>query len=389
MLSAIRWGGLAIVAGPFLLVRPVAAQDLKDTAERLRVEAQRLELMVADAIKRSDEIGKSNPTRAIQILREAKGQLAADSEALKPERRADLGRKIDNRIRDWEARADNVVVTPGTTVKPGTGTGTPRRDPAADEARRLKEEADRRIASGKGALVARDEILRQREEGFTQANMAVLKSAIPEYRDVSFPRDWAEKMAKRNKGIQLTDLEKTIVKALNTVMSIEVEGKTFKEVLDDLKERTKMPIVVDPRALEDLNITYNSPINLSLKNVTTRTVLKKMLADLGLVYVMKGEAIQITTPARAKEMLSTRVYSVADLVPVFDMRLGPIVNQLQAYQTMQMLIVMITQTVEPDSWEVNGKGGLGTITFSPIGMSLVVKQTAEMHYLLGLSGVGR
>ncbi len=56
---------------------------------------------------------------------------------------------------------------------------------------------------------------------------------------------------------------------------------------------------------------------------------------------------------------------------------------------MQMLIVMVTQTVEPDSWEVNGKGGLGTIVFYPPTMSLVVKQTAEMHYLMGLSGVGR
>jgi hypothetical protein len=392
MLGAIRYGGLAALTACLLLQQPVAAQDLrKDTEERLRVAAQRLEVMVSDAIERSDKIAKANPSGAIRILREAKSELAADTEALKPERREALGRKIDLRIKSWEALADNPVVTPGTTVKPGPGPGTPQRDPAADEARQQKELADRRFSGPKDYLREKADIERQRADGFSKEYLALLKTSIPEYRDMTFPRDWVEKMARRNKGIQLTDLEKQIVKALNTIIEVDYEGKTFKDVLDDLKERSKMPISVDPRALEDLNITYASMLNVKLGKVTTRTVLKKITAELGLTYIMKNETILITTPARAKEMLTTRMYSVADLMPAVDMRY-PLLFQnqtFQAYQTIQTLVLMITQTVEPESWEINGKGGLGTITFYPPTMSLVVKQTAEMHYLMGLSGVGR
>jgi hypothetical protein len=385
MTSAMCRCGLAILAINLFLVRPVAAGEgdlIKETQERLRVESQRLEVMVSDAILRSDQIGKSQPSRAIEILREAKGQVDADKESLKPERREALLRKISLAMNAWGERADNVRTTPG----PYTGTGTPRKNPATDEALRQKEEAERRNSSAKGALDMRADIRRQTEEGFNRVNQEVLRSAIPEYRDIAYPRDWVEKMKRRTTGIKLTEEEKKIVKALGTPMTIEMEGKTFKEVLDYLKEKTGLPIVVDPRALEDLNITYNTPINLNLRNVTTRTVLKRLLGDLQLTYVMKDQSIQVTTPARAKELLTIRIYSVQDLIPVADMRIPPILNQINAYQTIQQLVLMITQTVEPDSWEVNGKGGLGTITFDPVRFMLVVKQTAEMHYLMGLSG---
>jgi hypothetical protein len=392
MTSATRWGGLAVIAGGLLFVARAGAQERdlsKETAERLRVEAQRLEIVYSEAIRNADQIGKTNPARAVEILLAAKGQIDADTDALKAERRADLSRWLRNAIKSFDEKAVNSVITPGPTGRPGTGTGHVRSDPAADEARRAKEEAERRIKGTKDVLVAQAEIRRQAAEGFNQTNLAVLRLMIPEYRDISFPADWPEKSKRRTKGIQLTEKEKVIVKALNTLMTIEVEGKTFREVLDYLKDKTGMSFIVDQRALDELNITYKSPVNLNLRNVTTRTVLKKMLADLGLVYVMKDEAIQITTPARAKEMLSVRMYSVADLMPAVDMRFGPIVTQLQMYQTLQQLVLLIVGTVEPDSWEVNGKGGLGTISFYAPTMSLVVKQTAEMHYLLGLSAVGR
>src|SRR5207249_4073291 len=102
----------------------------------------------------------------------------------------------------------------------------------------------------------------------------------------------------------------------------------FKDVLEYIKEKTGVPIIVDPRALEDLNITYASTFNVKLGNVTLRTVLKKLLGELGLVYVMKDNAIQVTTPARAKELLSIRIYSVADLMPAADMRMPAFMTQM-------------------------------------------------------------
>ena len=386
MMNAICRGGLfglAVLAGGLMLARPVAAQ-IKDTADRLRIEAEKLEGIVREAINRADQVGKTQPKRAVEIVDEATAQLSADREALTKERREILLRKLEIVRRGFSDRADNPVITPGPTrIGPTRSEIEAKR--AADEAARQKAESDSRFKSGKDQRAMLDDLKRQRGDAFLQSYNSILKSTIPEYRDISFPRDWEEKSKRRSQAIRLTELEKKIVKALGTPMTIEFEGKTFKEVLDFLKEKTGVPIIVDQRALDDLNITYNTPISINLRNVTTRTVLKRLLADLNLTYVMKDEAIQITTPARAKEMLTVRVYSVADLMPAADLRMPAFLSQIQAYQTLQMLVVLITQTVEPDSWEVNGKGGAGTIQFDPIRFGLIVKQTAEMHYLLGLS----
>ncbi len=336
--------------------------------------------MTADALRISLDIGVKSPSRALEILRDAKAQLEADKDSLKPERRESLLRQIKGACRAYEERSENKIITPGPS------TTTPRRNPAEDEMRRQADDARRRITGGKDAIASLKGVERQREEAFLNVYADIVKTAMPEYENIRFPADWVEKSKRRTTAIKLTEEEKKIVKTLGTPMTIEMEGKTFKEVLDYLKEKTGLPIVVDPRALEDLNITYNTPINLKLSKVTTRTVLKRLLADLQLTYVMKDQSIQVTTPARAKELLTVRIYSVQDLIPIADMRLPAYFSQLQAYQTIQQLVLMITQTVEPDSWEVNGKGGLGTIAFDPVRFSLIVKQTAEMHYLMGLSG---
>ena len=46
------------------------------------------------------------------------------------------------------------------------------------------------------------------------------------------------------------------------------------------------------------------------------------------------------------------------------------------------MIGVIIGTIEPNSWWVNG--GPDRIVFDPSSMTLIVTQTAEMHYRLGL-----
>ena len=51
-------------------------------------------------------------------------------------------------------------------------------------------------------------------------------------------------------------------------------------------------------------------------------------------------------------------------------------------QQVNQLAIMIQQSYDPNSWQNNG--GPGSITFDPISMSFVIRQTAEMHFLLGV-----
>jgi hypothetical protein len=202
------------------------------------------------------------------------------------------------------------------------------------------------------------------------------------------PIDWAKIARGYKTAFHVTVQEKELVKSLGRRMTVEVEGKPLKEVLDHLKEKTGQPIRIDEQVFDDPKVTARTPITLNLRNVTTRTVLRRLLGDLGLTYIVKDQTIMVTTPARAREMLTTRVYSVADLMPLVDKKQLPAVHtQLQANQMLEELVELITQTVEPDSWELNGKGGVGTIRSDPIRFSLIVKQSVEIHYLLGLSAV--
>jgi hypothetical protein len=353
---------------------------LKQTEAERQIEAQRLEQVFTSAMREANTIGRTQPLRAVQLLQEASALIAADTTALKAERRTELLRLLKNETSTWSQRADIPPVTPGPVTQP------PRRDPpgTADSKSQFDKAKERfdRDNKIKGDLeLAKGE---RAKADLALANL-IAKAAIPEYRDMTYPADWDLKM-KRTSGVKMTEQEKAILKTLGATFTAEYKDLTFKDVIDDLQKRTGLPIVVDQRALEEANVKYDSTINLSLRGVTTRTVLKRLLADLSLTYVVKDQAVQITTPARAKEMLSVRAYSVADLMPAVDMRMPFALSRIQAYQTLQQIVVLITQTVEPDSWEVNGKGGLGTIVFDPTRFMLIVRQTAEVHYLMGLTG---
>jgi hypothetical protein len=81
-------------------------------------------------------------------------------------------------------------------------------------------------------------------------------------------------------------------------------------------------------------------------------------------------------------MTTTRTYYIGDLAGVVDVRIPPALNQLLMIQTVNQIIDLIINSVDRQSWKVNNPDAPGTIVFNPITMSLVVKQTAEVHYML-------
>src|SRR5262249_10149807 len=95
------------------------------------------------------------------------------------------------------------------------------------------------------------------------------------------------------------------------------------------------------------------------------------------------EIIQVTSYKRAREMMTVRTYPVGDLVtfdPTTGQMLPPALILFQAKQ----LIDLIKSTIDPDSWG-GGENGGGTIVFNLATKSLVVKQSAEIHYSMKAS----
>ena len=164
---------------------------------------------------------------------------------------------------------------------------------------------------------------------------------------------------------------------------LDFDRSHLNDVLQYLQDKTGVNLSVPKAVMDEVGITYETPVTLKASNYTLRSVLKKVLGDLNLTYIIKDGQIQITTPERAKQTYTTRTYYVGDLAMIGDQRLGPIVQRAAMAQAIALITTSIVQNIEPSSRQVNNPDAGGTITFEPLTMSIIIHQTAEMHLILG------
>lgn len=374
------------------------------------VASQKIEADVRAALR--DAL--ADPARAVERLRRRLAELEEDT-VLPEKRRAALVRMLKDRIRVAQAPAEpdtgasavhreaarrrlaeaerarqprDKVRSPQPADHPEEA-GPPTRvpapvnadDPAAQGANRVRAEADR--------LSTERRLQRQRERGTAALARDFDQSVLPPVGDVDYPKDWAVRSQRRKRysSTPLTTKEKAILGALAAPVTVHFKDSRFEEAIETLSKLCGQPIMIDRNALKDADVGYDTPVNAHLKGVSLRTVLRKILGEYGLAYVVKNEAIQITTGLKAREMMVTRAYPISDLVVgvgplggTNGLFLGPAAQQAQAAENIKHLIDLIQTSVEPDSWRANG--GTGTIVFNTGTMSLVVKQSAEVHAML-------
>lgn len=411
------YGGIAtfLFASCLVWAQEPNNELLQRKAAEQKVAAQKLERDVADAVAESRRLVGSAPLRAVDVLKRALALVEADT-SLTAERRTALANQLKARIRlygNFSEPASN---------SSGGGSASRRADEEAkaaedrviqrtlriiaqlkqqgrtEEAARIAADLARRYPRNPAATAARSstatsDTLAQntRNEAnyrFNGAMISVDRSKLPPIGDVEFPKDWNTRIKKR-KGLNeplLTAKEQAIVKALNTVMSVNYDNARFEDVIQDLSNKMGQPIVIDRAALNDAQITSDTPVSLKLRGVTARTVLRKVLGDNGLSYVVKNEVMQVLTAEKAKEMMVTRTYYLGDLLAggqfaQAGIRFNPGLDQIQAMQNVLNIIGIIQSSLDPQSWQANG--GMGTITFVGGQMALVIRQSAEVHGMLG------
>jgi hypothetical protein len=199
------------------------------------------------------------------------------------------------------------------------------------------------------------------------------------------PKDW-DRISERGKQ-KLTTKEVALLKALNSTLSVDFDKKRLSLVIELLQDKAGLTILVDESSLKDANVDlYEDTVTFKVNKVTVRTILKKILADRGLTYVIREGMVSVVTQQKAREMMVVRAYPINDLVatndPIF---WGPIFNRAFMLQNAQMIINMIQSSVEPSQWNVNG--GPASITFHEPTMSLVIRASAEMHFQMGGAGI--
>lgn len=365
-----------------VLAGPTAAQSrdpLPEVRERLKIESQRVEKEIHDGRLRAYRLLCTDPNGSYDIIKSLIGMLRKDT-SLSESRRETLGKTLERDIENLRALAGARRVAESTAAAPRIEV---RRTPdprSTTDSRSAYDAASSRFNSMSGRVIESRGLREKRGDRFTAAITQVDKSAVPSASDYEFPPDWLEKSKRRSPLAKLTAQERALLDALKKPVKIDYNMDTFQSVIDDLSKKLGQTILLDKQAMEEAGVTYDSPITLRFdKPISARTALKRVLADVGLTYVIRKENIQVTSNARAKEMLTTRTYYVGDLVGVVNPMYPAIANQFQMVQAIGMLISQI-QNIDPESWE--GRGGPGSISFDPTRMSLVVKQSAEVHYML-------
>jgi hypothetical protein len=414
MSSLIGRGILALLGGLALALSfaaPALGDSLDDARRRQDLERQRLEREIQDLKREALAVARTRPDDAAALLKAAIVRLEGDT-LLKPDTRESLLRQLKLALRDLRDVAPSREPS-GSTVPGDLRRADADRKAAEDErTKRTIAEIVRLRNSGRTVDAARlaDDLYRTNPSGSAEAlrtihsrmsdlamardirdrsaaaTLAVLreveKSGIPIEGDIEFPADWKERSLRRAKFTDppMTKEERAIIRALGQVVDLNVKDIGFQEFIDLVEKQTGVNIFVSKLAMDEANVDYKTPVSVRGR-AATRTILRKVLSDLGLAYVVKDNTLQVTTIARAREMLTTRSYYLGDLAGAVDLRWGPFVSQGLMAQNLITLVNTITQSIEPQSWQVNG--GPGTLYFNPATLTLIVRQTADVHYLLG------
>ena len=204
------------------------------------------------------------------------------------------------------------------------------------------------------------------------------------------------------------------------IPEVSFDGAPFEQVVSFIENYTQTNVVVRWQTLEDMGIDRDKPISISVKNLRVSQVLWMMMIEAGgsdvkLAYRASGNLLVLSTAEDLGQEMLLRVYDVSDLlvrVPRFTN--SPRIDLTQISQTAgggggqsifggssgsggqddddnqssnnqendeeaQRLVDLITSTVEPNSWEVNG--GLGSIR--AFGRQLVVRNNILVQQQLG------
>jgi hypothetical protein len=394
-----------------------SADPLDDVKHRQEIAVQQIESDVRDTVREVNELARTSPQKAIAKLRQLIETLDEDS-ALSTNRRDSLKAMAKGRIRDLEAdvarRSTNGVDDTERSARSNQRRNDDdrRSDNSSQltrglqdvqalrsagrtsEANQLQADLMRRYPGSSAAAASRiigDRTDRVNDARRYRADVAgafqgtldsIDKSSVPEAGDYVLPADWKTRVAKRSAGPKLTEQEKATLKALGTPIKVELKDTPLSGVLDYLQEISGVTIVADKKTLEAAGASYETPITTRFKSSSLRTILKKVLADVGLTYIVKDGSIRVVTPEEARTTMTVRSYYVGDLAGLVDVRISPLLRDIQMRAAIGQIIDSILGSIEPNSWEVRGTQGGGTITYDPITMSLIIKQTAEVHYML-------
>ena len=166
--------------------------------------------------------------------------------------------------------------------------------------------------------------------------------------------------------------KEAIKAALASTTQMEFTDESFQNVIDYLKDKHKIEIQLDRKALEEVGFDTDKKVTINIKGVTLRSALDLLLRAEDLVWTIRDEVLLITTRDEDQELMTTELYEVADLVACRD-------EKGQPWDDYGTLIHFIMSHIQPTTWDE--VGGPGAITGATLGTAkvIVVTQTFQIH----------
>lgn len=183
--------------------------------------------------------------------------------------------------------------------------------------------------------------------------------------------DHAE-LARRGIGVtRWLNIDQTKTTALITQLDREAsfafDDVPLEEAINVIQSDHQVTILIDKVALEEIGLTVDVPVEISLSGVSLKSFLKLMLHDLDLTLLIRGDVLMVTTPEAAEQSLLNRIYWIA----------GTGLPQQDANSIMEI----IGSSIHPETWDL--LGGPSTITSArvsnPQRVGLVISTTLETH----------
>ncbi|MBN83152.1 MAG: hypothetical protein CMJ70_23715 [Planctomycetaceae bacterium] len=178
------------------------------------------------------------------------------------------------------------------------------------------------------------------------------QTVVPEPTKLALP-----KIADEPKAIDPSQLfaPQLVVKATQ-----DFSDSSLREVVSWLQEEQEIVVLVDKKALNEIDISFAEPVSDHLQDAPVYLLLNR-LQSMGIGWYYDSEVLYITSVKVAQARTTTVPYNVGDL--------------MDAGYDLDHLISVITSTINADSWEETG--GIGAL--NSLGDVLFVRHAYEQQ----------
>jgi hypothetical protein len=174
-------------------------------------------------------------------------------------------------------------------------------------------------------------------------------------------------------GLNAVNLQASQISATEQKLQQRIDVTFFdtplKDVIDTIKSKLDIPIMIDERALTEVGLDSSTIVNIDLRNIKAEIALDLTMESLQLTWLVRDEIMLVTTPEAEENELEVRLYTCRDFLEIPS-------SSKHKDQTLDRLIDVIKYVIEPRSWVE--LGGTGVRQSLPGGI-LVISASSRVH----------